>query len=282
MTNTNTNTNTNANDDDDDAAESLLNGLESESASTPPRVHAAFWRVYTPPLALLARRSPEERDWSPGATLASTPPLAAWRRRDRVFSADVSGDFADDDAIDPGLDETRPALDQKSLHRVHAADLTGLPAAGVKYALRHGRCEGAAERGEACVTLLVAPVTAVEGDDALADAVEAVRTFGPHFSGEEMDAYVRAYRTGALARCWRACASACIGSRSPLSGVSDGWTPPAEIHLFSFIIHQPLRKVNRPGFSRASGKSDASVREASSTRHSRSHRARHGLRGIHL
>ena len=50
--------------------------------------------------------------------------------------------------------------------------------------------------GEACVTLLVAPVTAVEGDDALADAVEAVRTFGPHFSGEEMDAYVRAYRTG--------------------------------------------------------------------------------------
>ena len=52
--------------------------------------------------------------------------------------------------------------------------------------------------------------------------------------------------------------------------------------LFSFIIHQPLRKVNRPGFSRASGKSDASVREASSTRHSRSYRARHGLRGIHL
>ena len=196
VTNTNTNMNANANTNDDDAAESLLNGLESESASTPPRVHAAFWRVYTPPLALLARRSPEERDWSPGATLASTPPLAAWRRRDRVFSADVSGDFADDDAIDPGLDETRPALDQKSLHRVHAADLTGLPAAGVKYALRHGRCEGAAERGEACVTLLVAPVTAVEGDDALADAVEAVRTFGPHFSGEEMDAYVRAYRTG--------------------------------------------------------------------------------------
>ena len=196
MTNTNTNANANADANDDDAAESLLNGLESESASTPPRVHAAFWRVYTPPLALLARRSPEERDWSPGATLASTPPLAAWRRRDRVFSADVSGDFADDDAIDPGLDETRPALDQKSLHRVHAADLTGLPAAGVKYALRHGRCEGAAERGEACVTLLVAPVTAVEGDDALADAVEAVRTFGPHFSGEEMDAYVRAYRTG--------------------------------------------------------------------------------------
>ena len=186
-------TNTNANDD---AAESLLNGLESESASTPPRVHAAFWRVYTPPLALLARRSPEERDWSPGATLASTPPLATWRRRDRVFSADVSGDFADDDAIDPGLDETRPALDQKSLHRVHAADLTGLPAAGVKYALRHGRCEGAAERGEPCVTLLVAPVTAVEADEALAAAVEAVRTFGPHFSGEEMDAYVRAYRTG--------------------------------------------------------------------------------------
>ena len=197
-TNTNMNSNTNANANDDDAAESLLNGLESESASTPPRVHAAFWRVYTPPLALLARRSPEERDWSPGATLASTPPLAAWRRRDRVFSADVSGDFADDDAIDPGLDETRPALDQKSLHRVHAADLTGLPAAGVKYALRHGRCEGAAERGEACVTLLVAPVTAVEGDDALAAAVEPVRTFGPHFSGEEMDAYVRAYRTGGV------------------------------------------------------------------------------------
>ena len=79
---------------------------------------------------------------------------------------------------------------------MHAADLTGLPAAGVKYALRHGRCEGAAERGEPCVTLLVAPVTAVEADEALAAAVEAVRTFGPHFSGEEMDAYVRAYRTG--------------------------------------------------------------------------------------
>lgn len=195
-------TNTNANDD---AAESLLNGLESESASTPPRVHAAFWRVYTPPLALLARRSPEEHAWEPGATLASTPPLAAWRRRNRVVSAsdfsssdDVSGDYAGDfsGAINPDLDETRPALDQKSLHRVHAADLTGLPAAGVKYALRHGRCEGAAERGEPCVTLLVAPVTAVEADDALAASVEAVRTFGPHFSGEEMDAYVRAYRTG--------------------------------------------------------------------------------------
>ena len=195
-------TNTNANDD---AAESLLNDLESESASTPPRVHAAFWRVYTPPLALLARRSPEEHAWEPGATLASTPPLAAWRRRNRVVSAsdfsssdDVSGDYAGDfsGAINPDLDETRPALDQKSLHRVHAADLTGLPAAGVKYALRHGRCEGAAERGEPCVTLLVAPVTAVEADEALAAAVEAVRTFGPHFSGEEMDAYVRAYRAG--------------------------------------------------------------------------------------
>ena len=197
-----TNANTN-----DDAAESLLNGLEHESALLSPMVHAAFWRVYTPPLALLARRSPEELNWSPGETLASTPPFAAWRRRrDRVFSASKGSDVASDvvsdvasdfsDAIDPGLDETRPALDRKSLHRVHAADLTGLPAAGVKYALRHGRCEGAAERGEACVTLLVAPVTAVEGDAALAATVESVRTFGPHFSGEEMDAYVRAYRTG--------------------------------------------------------------------------------------
>ena len=184
-----------------DAADDLLGSLETASRSTPPKVHAAFWRTYTPPLSLLARESPAEHRWSPGASIGATKPLAAWRRRNKLATTS-SGSSNDDDDFSVGIDETVPAFDPKTLPRVHTADLSGLPADGVRYALRHGRCEGSGERGEACVTLLIAPVAAVKSDSHLENVVEEIAAFGPHFSGEEMESYVAAYKREGVRAVW--------------------------------------------------------------------------------